>query len=340
MFAVCWLASALTVQSAQSDSLREQVDTINARLARTAIAADDAKEEIDSLKEQIREQKESILHIEDEKAAEEEYLRDFIVATYESRADRTPFDSFIRSGSLVDYINRQEYVSDVIREFNKRLAEYEDMDALLKQRQEELAEMVSDRKKQKAELKNQQKKFQEALDAANRKLARAEAAELAAELEKMRAREAMALENADLQTIGQSSGWDENRIYDGRDFYTEAVQYAQSDLTLLAGLIQAEAGNQPYEGKLAVGSVVMNRVASNRFPNTIAGVIYSPKQFTPAESGRLALILAQGPNSECIQAAQEVLNGRRNVTNLYFKSLAYAQAHGITGIQIAGQVFH
>lgn len=90
------------------------------------------------------------------------------------------------------------------------------------------------------------------------------------------------------------------------------------DLELLAAIIQCEADGEPYEGKLAVGSVVMNRVASSSFPNTVVGVIYQAGQFSPVASGRFAARLAAGSNSTCRQAAQEVLNGNITVPYLYF----------------------
>lgn len=91
------------------------------------------------------------------------------------------------------------------------------------------------------------------------------------------------------------------------------------DLELLAAIIQCEADGEPYEGKLAVGSVVMNRVHSSSFPNTVMGVIYQPGQFSPVASGRFAARLAAGSNSVCRQAAQEVLNGNITVPYLYFR---------------------
>ena len=54
---------------------------------------------------------------------------------------------------------------------------------------------------------------------------------------------------------------------------------------LFARLIQCEAGEEPYEGQVAVGAVVMNRVRSGAYPNTVKGVIYASGQFTPAGSG-------------------------------------------------------
>ncbi|ABZ85058.1 cell wall hydrolase, sleb [Heliomicrobium modesticaldum Ice1] len=79
----------------------------------------------------------------------------------------------------------------------------------------------------------------------------------------------------------------------------------QSDLDLLARLIEAEASGEPYEGKVAVGAVVLNRIKSGKFPSSISGVIYDPLQFTPVRNGminRPASALSQ-------KAAQDALAG-------------------------------
>lgn len=94
-----------------------------------------------------------------------------------------------------------------------------------------------------------------------------------------------------------------------------------SDLDLLAAIIWCEAGNQPYDGMVAVGEVVMNRVANSSFPNTIAEVLEQPGQFTPYSSGTLQSALASGVNSTCYQAAQDALNGAQPVPGaLYFNT--------------------
>ena len=109
-----------------------------------------------------------------------------------------------------------------------------------------------------------------------------------------------------------------------------------SDAAMLAALIQCEAGGESYEGKVAVGSVVMNRVRSSHFPNTVAGVIYQGGQFSPVASGRFASVLASGANASCTQAAQEVLGG--NITNscLYFRR----NDGSIPGTVIGNHVFY
>lgn len=77
------------------------------------------------------------------------------------------------------------------------------------------------------------------------------------------------------------------------------------DLKILAQIINAEAGNQPYEGKLAVGNVVLNRVNSPKFPDTIKDVVYQRGQFDPVRDGSIH----NTPSDESIQAAKEVMNG-------------------------------
>ena len=97
------------------------------------------------------------------------------------------------------------------------------------------------------------------------------------------------------------------------------VTIAEGDRYLLANLIYCEAGGEPYEGKLAVGAVVMNRVMSGAFPSTISGVIYQPWQFEPAMTGRLALALARDDATDsCYQAADLAMAGSTNVEDCIF----------------------
>lgn len=94
-----------------------------------------------------------------------------------------------------------------------------------------------------------------------------------------------------------------------------------SNEKLLAALIFCEAGNQSYQGKVAVGAVVMNRVESGRFPNSIKSVIYQSGQFTPAMTGKLARVLASGNvPSSCYEAARDALNGANPIGNALFFS--------------------
>jgi len=80
---------------------------------------------------------------------------------------------------------------------------------------------------------------------------------------------------------------------------------SNNDLYLLARCIYGEARGEPYTGKVAVAAVILNRVRSSSFPNTISGVIYQSGAFTAVDDGQINL----GTNDECIRAAQDALNG-------------------------------
>ena len=109
-----------------------------------------------------------------------------------------------------------------------------------------------------------------------------------------------------------------------------------SELEWLAATIQAEADGESYTGKLAVGSVIMNRVKSSAFPNDVRGVITQSMQFASYRSGKVELIIAKGPNSTCINAAQEVLNGARVGDYLFFMTKYYADYYGISEYEMIG----
>ncbi len=81
--------------------------------------------------------------------------------------------------------------------------------------------------------------------------------------------------------------------------------YNADDLYWLSHIINAESGNQPLSGKIAVGNVILNRVADSRFPDTIKGVIYQKNQFTPVANGTIN----KTPNAESVLAAKLCLDG-------------------------------
>lgn len=111
-----------------------------------------------------------------------------------------------------------------------------------------------------------------------------------------------------------------------------AVSASADDVTLLAAIIQCEAGGCSYAGQLAVGAVVMNRVKSSSFPNTISGVIYQSGQFSPARTGKLASRLARGVSASCRQAAMEALSGKDNTNGAkYFKYASSGQRGVVYG---------
>ena len=110
---------------------------------------------------------------------------------------------------------------------------------------------------------------------------------------------------------------------------------AKLEKELLASLIFCEAGNQPYEGQVAVGAVVMNRIKSSSYPDTMEEVIYQSGQFSPAMSGWLDRVRAnQGYTEAAMQAAEDALAGSNPIGDcLYFSVGGY-------GTRIGDHLFH
>lgn len=97
-----------------------------------------------------------------------------------------------------------------------------------------------------------------------------------------------------------------------KQLFTSEVEAASnasstSDVQLIARAINGEARGEPYEGQVAVGAVILNRVESSKFPNTIAGVIYEPGAFTAVADGQINVAIEEG--STVVKAARDALNG-------------------------------
>ncbi len=103
-----------------------------------------------------------------------------------------------------------------------------------------------------------------------------------------------------LKAMGISSS-----MLSGGNSSSSSSKYNSSDVKLLARLIYAEARGESYQGQVAVGAVVLNRVKSSSFPNTISGVIYQPYAFTCVNDGQINL----SPNQTAINAANDAMNG-------------------------------
>ena len=87
----------------------------------------------------------------------------------------------------------------------------------------------------------------------------------------------------------------------------DAASSSQSDIQLMARAINGEARGEPYEGQVAIGAVILNRVKHASFPNTIAGVIYQSGAFTAVADGQINQPIASG--STVVKAARDAMNG-------------------------------
>lgn len=303
---------------------------------------------MNELESDIEEKESEITQAQDELAEAEEHceiqyedMKTRIQFMYEN-SSASVWQTLLESSSMRDFLNRTEYISQINEYDRKKLQEFqntkaeiaekkagleEDMDELLamqdqmEQNQNRVNSLISTAQANLAQANEELASAQQNVDELEQKLAEMIAYER--RLEEQKARE----DAARLEEIKKQEQED-----------TSGVVYvpADSDAYLLGAIIQCESEGEPYEGKLAVGSVVLNRVKSSYFPNTISGVIYQSGQFSPVASGRLAYRLEAGVNSECLQAAQEVLNGKITVNCLYFR-----RNNGIIpGVVIGNHVFY
>ena len=301
-------------------SLNSQLQSVAGQISDTEEAIATTSEDIDDLNTQLAEAQ--------QKAREQyEAMKKRIQYMYENGND-SMLISILSSGSIAEFVKRAEYAYSIARYDQQMLEQYDQL-------QQDIAAKTAELQNKQTQLSSYQDtlsaKHQEMdtlvnnaganLSAKNQEVSAAQMseAEFEAKIAELEAYEKRLDEQiADEQLrLAQQIAQEEQESGQKEDTSGALEGYTQSDLTLMAAIIQAEADNQSYEGKLAVGSVVMNRVKSSKFPNTVSGVIYQKNQFAPVNDGHLALILERGPNETCYRAARQVLEGYRNVEYLF-----------------------
>ena len=324
----------------EKNSLEGKLADLNNKLAAVSNNLNDLEDQIAHKNLEIEQTEEEL---KEAKATEEhqyESMKARIRFMYE-RSDYALLETLLGSGSLAEALNKADYVEQVAAYDRQKLEEYEatrmkiqEEEAKLKKEKEDLDELHAQVKAEKKKYNTYVNQTSSEISMTASQIADAEAQALAYEA-KIKEQEAnieylkkkLAEEQA-LSKLAAQSKW--------RDI--SEVQFEENDRYLLANLIYCEAGGEPYAGQLAVGAVVINRVLSSVYPNTMTGVIYQKYQFSPVGSGRLAIALSQNrATASCYKAADEAMAGQTNVGNcVYFRT----PIPGLTGIQIGGHIFY
>ena len=262
--------------------------------------------------------------------------------------DYTYLSILSSANSFGQFLNYADFINDMSRYDRKKLDEYAATQALIAEKKAETEKELAEIEALEAEAVEEKNKVSGLISATSESLAetaddidsltdaknayeeecdrkKAEADAAASEYAQIKAQYE---EELRLSELAKKSSW--------RDI--SEVQFDEGDRYLLANLIYCEAGGEPYEGKVGVGAVVINRVLSSRYPDTVTGVIYQNKQFSPVLDGHLALALASDKASaECYSAADAAMSGTTTVGNcLYFRT----PIEGLTGLQIGGHIFY
>ncbi len=321
-------------------SLKAELQDLNRQLT-------EVSERLADLEQQIIDKEAEIVQIQADlkKAREKESwqydcMEKRIQMSYE-RMGTNFIEALLSAESFADILNLANYVTSIVEYDNRMLDEIIDNREYIESEEARLEQENEDLKLLRIQAEGEQSKVNNLINQTSRAMASYADQIEEAEKEAKEYEAAMKALEDDLETLKKKLA-EEIRLSQAaanaawRDI--SEITFAEGDLKLLANLIYCEAGGEPYDGKLAVGAVVINRVRSAKFPGTVVGVIYQRKQFSPVASGRLDMYLAiDKANADCYRAAQEAMSGMTNVGNcLFFRT----PIEGLTGINIGGHVFY
>ena len=327
--------------------LQGELNTLQGKLNNLNNQLSDVSDRLAVLEEQIREKEQEIT--ETQAALEEarenadsqyEAMKSRIQYAYE-RDDYALLEGMLGMDSISDMLNYYDYVAAISEYDEQKLKEFrairDQIDENEKKLQKEHAELAD----YKVQVEAEQAKVSGYISSTS-----SDIAENAGELSNAQA-EAEAYEkrlkeqDADLAALKKKLAEEialSQAAANGVWRNISEVAFAEGDRKLLANLIYCEAGGEPYDGQVAVGSVVINRVLSSQFPDTVVGVVYQGGQFSPVASGRLELALAADlATDSCYRAADAAMSGVTNVGScVFFRT----PIEGLSGINIGGHVFY
>lgn len=298
-----------------------------------------------------------LVEAESQKSDQYEAMKLRIQYMYES-GDMDIVNVIMSDNSLGDILNQAEYISKILEYDRSKMEDYENLlltITVMKNQAEtemqnlntlksEQESVISDLSALMADASSNIKRHQEQISAAEQEALEYEEKikKQKDSVEELKQEESRRIAESISESIRESEEPSRRQaLIDAgqKPEETTAFHYVPQtdDLTKLAAIIYCEAGGEPYEGQLAVGTVVMNRVASPKYGNTIEEVLMQPYQFTPVGSGRYAIALAKEPDPSCLKAATEVLiNGVRTGKWLYFRTVNNI----VKGDVIGNQVFY
>lgn len=349
----------------QADDLGAAYNSYNQRLQSVNSEISEIQGDIASTTKSISQLEKQLEKARSDQESQYEGMKARIRFMYENGTD-SMLVSLLECGSMAEFLKRAEYIAAITSYDREMVTAYAQLQKSIKEKSASLSDKKSKLSQYNETLTAKQGELDElvmnAKGAYSAKQGEVSAAEMTVEqfnakIEEYRQQEAsLAGEEAAAQAQlaqqiaqqqqqqqqqqqGDGTGEEENggeTPAPSEDTSGALNGYTDADLKLMASIIQAEAGGESYEGQLAVGTVIMNRVKSSYFPNTLSGVIYQDNQFQPVRDGHLALILERGPNESCTNAARQVLNGYRSGDWLFFMTQVWADHFGITGYTMIG----
>lgn len=324
----------------EKSALQKKLSQLNDDLTAVSDKLAELEKKIDDKQEEIEETQADLEEAKEKEQTQYENMKKRIQFMYEKK-NTMYLEILFGAKGFGDFVNRSTYIQELSKYDQEVFEEYEQSRILIEEKEAELVEEKKELDALRKETEAEQKKVSGYVNSTHTSIskysgqiadaeAKAEAyeAEIKKNEENITYLKKKLAEEIAMSKLAAQSSW--------RDI--SDVAFAEGDRYLLANLIYCEAGGEPYEGQIAVGAVVINRVLSSVYPDTVTGVIYQNKQFSPVGSGRLALALAENrATASCYKAADEAMAGHTNVGNcVYFRT----PIPGLTGIRIGGHIFY
>lgn len=327
--------------------LESELNTLQGKLNNLNNQLTDVSNRLATLEQQIKDKEQEITEtqaaLEEARAdADRQYeaMKSRIQYSYE-RNDYALLEGMLGADSVSDMLNYYDYISAISAYDEKKLQDFRDIRDQIDRDEKKLQEEKADLAEYKVEVEAEQAKVSGYISTTSGDIAEnaGQLSNAQAEAEAYEAR--IKQQDADIAALKKKLAEEIAMSRLAAQSYKRdisEVSFAEGDRYLLANLIYCEAGGEPYAGQLAVGSVVINRVRSSVYPDTVTGVIYQNAQFSPVKSGRLAIALAEDrATPACYQAADEAMSGVTNVGDcVYFRT----PIEGLNGISIGGHIFY
>ena len=209
----------------------------------------------------------------------------------------------IDSESMADLLNKADFIATVSEYDRKMLDNLQKLHSEIAKKEKKLRQQQKTFEKQKKDLEEKYKQLSTKItDASN---------ELAAYKEQLAKAEALAKENQKLLNNKPAEQTKPNDKPSSKPENKPAPPSAAEDLALFAGILECEAGSSDYDALLAVATVIMNRVESPKYPNTLSGVIYQSGQFSPTWTGKLDKVLERGPKTTLLSGRSGCSFGKK-----------------------------
>ena len=329
---ICALSlSTLYVDAAQIEDTKEELDKYNDQEEELENDLTNLNNNLQSLANDMNELETKISSTQKEIAAltielqdatqlanqQQEEMKSRIQFMYE-QGNSSLLVTLLESDSFTDFLNKAEYISYITSYDRTKLNEYQDLLSDISLKKATLEADETSLLAMKDEMQQKQSDVSALIKSTQKKLDETQS-EIASLEEQIKEWEEYEKKLEEEKIEEDLNNWDEIQELEDEDITDIEYEPQEGEAYLLAAIIQCEAEGEPYEGKIAVGNVVLNRVKNSNFPDTITGVIYQKKQFSPVASGRLAYRLEAGVNAECIQAANEVLAGKHIIDALFFR---------------------